>query len=57
MAALVLSWLLAQLGVIALIARGYTALAIGFAIVYVLPLFARALLPTFLDVRGKAGAD
>lgn len=41
--ALAISALLARLGIITLIAQGYSALAVGFAMVYVLPLLIRAL--------------
>lgn len=41
--ALILSWLLAQIGVIDLIARGYSALGIGFAVIYALPLFLQGI--------------
>lgn len=43
LAALTLSWLLAQIGVIDLIARGYSALGIGFAFIYALPLFVQGI--------------
>ena len=37
--ALLSSWMLAKIGMISLIASGYAALGIGFAVIYVLPLF------------------
>lgn len=46
---LVISWALAKLGIVALIARGYSALGIGFALVYVLP-----LILLFISTRARA---
>ncbi len=41
--ALLASWLLAKFGIIALIAQGYSALGVGFALIYLLPLLLRFL--------------
>jgi len=43
-AALTVSWLLAKVGIIALIARGYTTLGLAFAAVYIAPLIFRRLI-------------
>lgn len=44
------SWLFAQIGIIELIASGYSALAVGFAIVYVIPLMYRYLRKCYSDL-------
>ena len=49
-AVLIASWALAKLGIITLIASGYTALGVGFALTYVLPLVAR-----FIKDRWRTG--
>ena len=39
--ALTISWLLAQFGLINLIGAGYSAMGVGFALVYIIPLLVR----------------